>query len=98
MWNRELVDRPEAYADALDRWLAYYRELGIERLGYACLVLRKRADGRDGWVEALQLPRSALRPAGRHVSGSSRRTTAWPGWPPAAPCSTGDCASSTTRS
>ncbi len=71
VWNRDLVDRPEAYADALDRWLAYYRELGIERLGYACLVLRKRADGRDataaGWVEALQLPRSALRPAGRHV-------------------------------
>ena len=48
VWNRDLVDRPEAYADALDRWLAYYRELGIERLGYACLVLRKRADGRDG--------------------------------------------------
>ena len=23
----------------------YYRELGIEQLGYACLVLRKRADG-----------------------------------------------------
>ena len=72
LWNRDLADRPEAYADALDRWLAYYRELGIERLGYACLVLRKRADGREaaaaGWVEALQLPRSPLRPAGRHVA------------------------------
>lgn len=72
LWNRDLVDRPEAYADALDRWLAYYRELGIERLGYACLVLRKRLDGGDaapsGWVEALQLPRQALRPAGRHVA------------------------------
>ena len=43
MWNRELLDRPEAYAEALDRWLAYYRELGIEHVGYACLVLRKRA-------------------------------------------------------
>ncbi|HEX6723968.1 MAG TPA: class I SAM-dependent methyltransferase [Gaiella sp.] len=67
VWNRDLVDRPELYAEALDRWLAYYRELGIEQLGYACLVLRKRRDGRDGWVEALQLPRSALRPAGRHL-------------------------------
>lgn len=66
-WNRELLDRPEAYADALDRWLAYYRELGIEQLGYACLVLRKRDDGGDGWIEPLQLPRAALRPAGRHV-------------------------------
>jgi methylase of polypeptide subunit release factors len=71
LWNRDLADRPEAYADALDRWLAYYGELGIERLGYACLVLRKRADGgrpAEGWVEALQLPRQALRPAGRHVA------------------------------
>ena len=42
MWNRDLLDRPEAYADALDRWLDYYRRLGIEQLGYACLVLRKR--------------------------------------------------------
>jgi SAM-dependent methyltransferase len=66
-WNRELVDRPDAYADALDRWLAYYRDLGIEQLGYACLVLRRRADGRDGWCNALQLPQAALRPAGRHV-------------------------------
>jgi hypothetical protein len=67
VWNRELLDRPEAYAEALDRWLAYYRELGIEHVGYACLVLRKRLDGRDGWLEAQQLPRAALRPAGRHV-------------------------------
>jgi methylase of polypeptide subunit release factors len=67
VWNRDLLDQPEAYAEALDRWLAYYRELGIEHLGYACLVVRKRTDGRDGWMEAQQLPRAALRPAGRHV-------------------------------
>jgi SAM-dependent methyltransferase len=67
VWNRDLTDRPEAYAEALDRWLAYFRRLGIEQLGYACLVLRKRADGRDGRLEALQLPRVALRPASRHV-------------------------------
>ena len=66
-WNRELADRPDAYAEALDRWLAYYRELRIEHLGYACLVLRRRHDGRDGRVDALQLPQSALRPAGGHV-------------------------------
>jgi methylase of polypeptide subunit release factors len=67
VWNRELADQPEAYADAIDRWLAYYGELGIEQLGYACLVLRKRADGRDGGLETMQLPRAGLRPAGRHV-------------------------------
>jgi Methyltransferase small domain len=67
VWNRELLDRPEAYAAALDRWLGYYRELGIEHFGYACLVLRKRTNGRDGWLETQQLPRAALRPAGRQV-------------------------------
>jgi hypothetical protein len=67
VWNRDLVDQPGVYAEALDRWLMYYRELGIEHLGYACLVLRKRSDGGDGWLEAQQLPRAALRPAGRHV-------------------------------
>ena len=67
VWNRDLLDRPDAYSAALDRWLAYYRDLGIEHLGYACLVLRKRRDGRDGWLETLQLPQAALRPAGRHV-------------------------------
>ena len=67
VWNRDLLDQPGVYAEALDRWLMYYRELGIEHLGYACLVLRKRGDGGDGWLEAQQLPRAALRPAGRHV-------------------------------
>jgi hypothetical protein len=67
LWNRDLLDRPEEYADAIDRWLAYYREIGIEQLGYACLVLRKRADGRDGWLRPQLLPRAALRPAGQHV-------------------------------
>ena len=67
VWNRDVIDQPEAYAHAIDRWLAYYADLGIGQVGYACLVLRKRAGGRDGWFEAQQLPRAALRPAGPHV-------------------------------
>lgn len=67
VWNRDLLDRPEAYAAALDRWLDYYRRLGIEQLGYACLALRKRGDGRDGQLVSQPLPRAALRPAGQHV-------------------------------
>jgi len=67
LWNRDLLDRPDVYAGVLDRWLAYYRELGIEQLGYACIVLRKRVDAHEGWLEAQPLPRAALRPAGRHV-------------------------------
>jgi SAM-dependent methyltransferase len=67
LWNRELLDRPDAYADALDRWLAYYRKLEIGQIGYACVVLRKRADGRDGWFRAQQLPRVGLAPASLHL-------------------------------
>ncbi len=67
VWNRELADRPNAYAGAIERWLEYYRELGIEQIAYACVVLRKREDARDGWFETLELPRAGLRPAGRHV-------------------------------
>ena len=99
VWNRDLLDRPDDYAEALDRWLAYYRELGIEHVGYACLVLRRRPDGRDGWLEAQQLPRAALRPGraareealrdARPAVRDRRRTRR---------SSTGDCASSTTPS
>jgi hypothetical protein len=67
LWNRDLLDDPEAYAAALDRWLAYYRELGIEHIGYACLVLRRRGDGRDGRLQAQRLPRAGLQPAGEHL-------------------------------
>ena len=77
LWNRDLLDRPEAYTEALDRWLAYYHDLGIEHVGYACLVLHKRTSGRDGWLEAQQLPRAALRPGGGTCESSSRHTTDW---------------------
>ena len=99
VWNRELADRPETYADAIDRWLEYYRELGIEQLGYACLVLRKRGDGRDGWVRRMQLPRAGA------STGRTARAEALRDSRPAcrdrartARSSTGGCASSTTPS
>jgi methylase of polypeptide subunit release factors len=67
LWNRDLLDEPEAYAAALDRWLDYYRELAIDQIGYACLVLRKRADGRDGELKAQPLPHAGLRSASHHL-------------------------------
>ena len=95
VWNRDLLDRPEAYGEALDRWLAYYRARDRAR-GYACLVLRRRTDGGDGWFEALQLPRAGLRPAGSTCGSCSRRATASPS--PTLHSSTGGYASPTTRS
>ncbi len=98
-WNRDLLDRPEEFADALDRWLAYYRELGIEQLGYACLVLRKRADGQDGWLRAQLLPTGGAPPGGPARPPAVR--DAGPARGPRAErrrCSTAGCAWSTTRS
>ena len=56
-WTRDAVEGPEEVGVALDRWTAYYRELGIEALAYGALVLRRGAS----------LPPRALEPASSHL-------------------------------
>ena len=96
LWNRELLDRPEDYADALDRWLAYYRELGIEQLGYACVVLRgartaARAGSKRSTFRAPRCARRRAHPAAvRDARPAARVTTP--------SCSTGGCGSPRTPS
>jgi hypothetical protein len=54
--ENELLRRdPDAYGAALDRWLAYYRELGIERIAWGAVVLRKRT-GPPNWVSEQRVP------------------------------------------
>jgi methylase of polypeptide subunit release factors len=43
-----------ADADAVDRWIEYYREAGIDALSTGGVVLRKRVDGEDGWIETAE--------------------------------------------
>lgn len=64
-WTREAVDGPDELGAALDRWTAYYRELGIAALAYGALVLRRR----DGvtWSRGATLPPRALEPASGHL-------------------------------
>ena len=64
-WTREAVDGPEEFGATLDRWTAYYRELGIEALAYGALVLRRR-DGAN-WSRGASLPPRALEPASGHL-------------------------------
>ena len=53
-------------------------ELGIEQLGYACLVLRKRGDGRDGWFETHAAAASRVFVRQDVTCGSSSRlATGW---------------------
>jgi hypothetical protein len=53
-------------AHRFERWADYYRNEGIEALGYGAIVLRRRQDG-GGWTHALQLPDGRVRPAAEHV-------------------------------
>jgi methylase of polypeptide subunit release factors len=45
-------DDPEAYRERLEHWLDYYRGLGIERIGWGALVLRRRT-GPNGFTTAV---------------------------------------------
>jgi SAM-dependent methyltransferase len=65
-WNRGLRWDAEAYTEALDRWLAYYREHGIEAVAWGAVVLRKRAGG-DNWIWAESPPTDDMGAAGHHV-------------------------------
>ncbi len=68
-WN---ANDPDA-GDAVDRWLAYYDELGIEALAYGALTLRRR-HGRN-WAHAEEVAFDRLDPAGEHVERLLRTHT-----------------------
>ena len=54
------------YDEALDRWIGYYREQGIERISWGALVLRRRSGG-DNWIWAHQPSATKIDPASGHV-------------------------------
>jgi SAM-dependent methyltransferase len=64
VWNRT-PDAP-VYGASLDRWLEYYRRLGIGAISAGAVVLRRRS-GRRHWVRTQQLPEGTLQGAGRHI-------------------------------
>jgi len=63
-WNRSL-DRT-AYGEALDRWAAHFRALGVAAVGLGAVVLRRRPGGRS-FVHAEELPERPQGPAGDHI-------------------------------
>lgn len=57
LWNRS---RDAAtYASALDRWCAYFKELGFVSLAHGAIVMRRR-DGAPHWIRADGLPDGPL--------------------------------------
>ncbi|MGZ8694427.1 MAG: methyltransferase [Gaiellaceae bacterium] len=63
-WNRDAA--PDQLAGRLDRWLAYYRERGIEAVTYGAFVLRRRAP-ESNWIRVSPVPRSGITQAGPHL-------------------------------
>jgi methyltransferase family protein len=64
-WNAELRRDPAAFASALDRWVDYDRELGIEQIAWGGIVLRRRTGA--NWVRVLSPGWSRLGPAAHHI-------------------------------
>lgn len=66
-WNQLLAAQgAEPFLAAVDRWLAYYRDAGIEAIAEGMVVLRRRAHGRN-WVRAVEVPGSPTGSAGDHL-------------------------------
>jgi hypothetical protein len=66
-WNRNhFADDPAAFDEVLDRWLGYFRRLGIEGIAYGAVILRRRSEG-PNWVRTDELAGDRLRPAGGQI-------------------------------
>ena len=66
-WNAPLrTSDPSAFSDTLDRWLDYYRRIGITALCAGAVVVRRRPADHN-WIRALALPERPEQPAGEHV-------------------------------
>lgn len=65
-WNRIAGLDPAAYDETLARWLAYYESLGIERIGWGAIALRRRRAGPNR-VCAADVLLTELGPSGHHL-------------------------------
>jgi methylase of polypeptide subunit release factors len=66
VWNDELAGDRKAYANTLERWVAYMRELGADAVIEGALVLRRRSGVRN-WFRADRIPQGQPSPASDHV-------------------------------
>jgi SAM-dependent methyltransferase len=67
VWNQWLrLRNPPAYRATLDRWLGYYRRLGVEAIASGAIVLHRRAGG-PNWVRCDDLPADVTRSASRQL-------------------------------
>jgi hypothetical protein len=66
-WLRPLAaTSPAEHEAAMDRWLEYLRQSGIEAVGYGAVVLRRRSAA-SNWVRVDEIPIERLEPASEHT-------------------------------
>jgi len=65
VWNQTESGDPMRYAQIIDSWLAYYRELGISGIAYGSLLLRRR--NATNWFRVDPFPAERLKPASDHI-------------------------------
>ena len=66
LWNRHLRWDPLGYDSAIERWLDYLGELGIESIAWGAVMLRKRRAERN-WFASYPTSMATLDEAGHHV-------------------------------
>ena len=65
-WLGSDAETPASFRDAVDRWLEYYRESGIEAISWGVVTLRKHSLA-SNFIRAFELPRLPARAAGAHL-------------------------------
>jgi methylase of polypeptide subunit release factors len=66
LWNRTWLKDPELHAEAMDRWLEHLEQLGITRIGWGLLSLRRRS-GRNWLRTRTDTLREKIEPSAHHV-------------------------------
>jgi methylase of polypeptide subunit release factors len=82
LWLRLVAEADKAaFAPALDRWIAYLADHGVETISWGAVNLRRRRGGRN-WQRGLDAPVGPLRDAGVHLvhmfEGRDRAATTTP--------------------
>lgn len=65
VWNQTESGDPSRYAQLIDTWMSYYRDLGIRGIAYGSLILRRRTGA--NWFRTDPLPPGRLKPASDHI-------------------------------
>ena len=62
-WNSPLqLEEPDEFERTIDRWLEYYERLGVERVAYGAVTLRRR-EGRPNWIRSDEVLGSPIGPS-----------------------------------